>query len=197
MSDPYIVLAAGSAVRYDGFYKEQLTTESGATLKERLKSQFDDAFYFGPKQCPHTCCACDTFMQTEPLWPEDRVTILLSDVYYTDAVADRIKACMLPIAFFSDTQDIFAISFDAHIGRILLLPAAKRVLDEGGHNHGRLWEMYRKMLCVAHTETVPPPGNLFLEIVSDETQDFDSPEEYRRWRSGKVKNVLHKPTPKL
>lgn len=193
---PYIVLAAGSAVRYDGFYKEQLTTESGATLKERLHSQFDDAFYFNSKLCPKTCCACDTFVQTEPFWSE-RVVILLSDVFYTDATAKRIKACRRPVAFFSDTQDIFAICFEKAVGADILIPAAKRVLAEGGHNRGRLWEMYRKMLCIGHTVTVPPPDNPFLEIVSDETQDFDSPEEYRRWRSGVVKNAKYQPTPKL
>jgi hypothetical protein len=187
-----IVLSAGSAVRYSGFHKEQLTDETGMTLKERLKKQFPDAFYFDEKQCPKTCCACDTFIQTAPLWGE-RVTILLSDVFYTDATANRIRLCMLPVAFFSDTQDIFAISFDAHIGMAILLPAAKRVLDEGGHNKGRLWEMYRKMLFINHTVKVPPPNNPFLEIVSDETQDFDSPDEYYRWRSGQTKNVLYQP----
>lgn len=191
----FIVLAAGSAVRFKGFYKEQLTDEDGFMLKERVMRQFPCAFYVDNKIVPTTCCACDTFIQTEKYW-EDRTTILLSDVFYTDDAAERIKACMLPVAFFSDTQDIFAISFDAHVAKILLLPAAKKVLDEGGHNHGRLWEMYRKMLCISHTTKLPPPNNPFLEIVSDRTQDFDSPDEYYRWRSGQNKNALYQPKEK-
>lgn len=188
----YIALAAGSALRYQGFYKEQLTTHDGQMLKERLAAQFPGVFFVTEKVCPVTSCACDTFIQTEPFWDE-RVAILLSDVFYTDDTADRIKACHRPVAFFSDTQDIFAISFERGTGEILLLPAARRVMDEGGHNNGRLWEMYRKMLRVDHTVTVPPPGNPFLELVSDETQDFDTPEDYLRWRSGKVKNAIYQP----
>ncbi len=168
---------------------------TGQTLLERAKRQFPKLRRITRSAVPESSCTCETFMATSGLWDE-YVTILLGDVFYTDAFAAEIRVCQKPLVFFSDTQDIFAISFTRTIGKLILHPAARDVVQYGvANNRGRLWEMYRKVLQLPDDATLPTPDKQFIQMVHDETQDFDTPEEYEAWISGVTKNKLQKLQP--
>lgn len=196
MTYRYIMLEAGVSERFGKKEKSSLVvSDTGQTLLERAKRQFPRLRRITRSAVPDSLCACETFMASSGLWDE-YVTILLGDVFYTDAFAAEIRSSQQPLVFFSDTQDIFAISFTKAIGKFILYPAAREVVEYGlANNRGRLWEMYRKVLQLPDDATVPTQDRQFIQVVNDETQDFDTPEEYEAWISGVTKNKLQKLQP--
>lgn len=190
MTTAYVCLAAGQARRMFGIPKWGLWIPAdGKTLRERLEGQFPGVRYLTHATHPHSRCASETFLLSEPLWA-DRTVILLGDVWYSDLTAARIKNSTRDLVFFSDKQDIFAIKFDWAIGENRLLPAASEATQYFMHNDGRLWETYRRLLGIPPKDTLPPPSLPCLELISDDTQDFDTWEEYTAWLKGERKNRL-------
>ena len=188
-----ISLAAGKSDRFGGVPKYMLQV-GPETLVARANRQFNCPRVITNEMIPQTRCTCESFILSSESWKiHHRIVVILADVWFTYIAAERIMDCRRELAFFSDTQDIFAIKFDYDVGMDLLVPCAREVIETGMHNKGRLWEMYRKLLHLPDTAGLPPMSNLFLELVSDETQDFDSMEEYEDFISGrKYKNKLFK-----
>jgi len=129
-----------------------------------------------------TKCTTETFFRTRSLWYEDSVAlIILGDVMFTDAAVRKMLEddqglCL----WYTDTQDIFAVKMHRW-SYPCVLRAAKRVFSmDPLENDGRLWQVH--FACKgAHKNQCH---------IDDETQDFDSAEDYDNWLKGVSKNKL-------
>jgi hypothetical protein len=127
----------------------------------------------------------ETMLKALHLWGEKRTTFLFGDCYYSDAAAQTILDCSLPYAHICRTHhseitgkpygETFAISWAASMNEAVLAE-----LPKGGTS----WQLYRRM---AGIEELPEDVN-YLELsprclirIDDETDDFDSIEDYERW----------------
>ena len=185
----FVVLAAGEAARFGGAPKHLLEVDR-ETLGARIDRQFPSPVWMTADTCPGSRSTCETFLRSRPHWGEESVTILYGDVYYTDPVAEALREFTWYLSFFSDRQDIFALRVPATFYEEVENAAAKAI--DTGNNNGRLWEMYRQLHGMKVTDTVPPPDDRAIRLVSDRTQDFDEPGEYEEFLEGISKNQLFK-----
>ncbi len=139
---------------------------------------------------------CETLLSTSSLWPRfQRVAVLLGDTYYTTNSLDTTLYVEKNFCVYSDTQDIFALTYSCTVfdevrdmlSRIVLAQA-----DGAGHNKGRLWELYRAWHRLPDHAPVPieETRGVSYEPIADRTQDFDTMEEYESFMRGDSKNVL-------
>lgn len=191
MNTVNISLCAGKSERFEGKPKHCLKVD-GETLIDRQRRQFDGIRIIDNSEVGSTIATCETLMLSSHLWIRPRTIVLLGDVYYTDSVVKRIKQCLLPIVFWSDEQDIFAIKF--HVSEACrIIAGCQHVLSGKIRNNGRLWELYRYFVGFPWNAHLPDDERRFLQLVSDKTQDFDTPQEYDDFINGKMKNKLYHP----
>lgn len=188
----FITLCAGLSKRFNGKPKHLLELY-GETILGRQVNQFNpiiaDSDLVG-----HTEWTCETLLKTKPYWADDRVGILLGDVFYTEATAQKIINAFGSITFWSDLQDIFAITFGPSDFE-KIIECATKVIEPDGievHNLGRLWELYRKLKNLDNSAPLPPDDREYLELISDETQDFDDEVDCENFKAGISKNRLMK-----
>lgn len=199
-----IVLAAGEAKRFDGEIAKQRLTVGGEELLERIERLFGEPVVMTnnpeviasgvgiparPQRSENTSA---TVWSSRAYWGSVTTTILFGDVYYTEGAASQILGCTDDLAFFTDGQDLFALTFTAKMNREVA--GAAEHCANVGNNRGRVWEIYRKINGGIHDFPVKPGDakHPMLQFITDATQDFDSMEEYEAFLEGRSKNVLKK-----
>ena len=127
----------------------------------------NDALIFYPEN--NTKCV-NTVLSTQSLW-DDRVIILLGDVYYNQKCLDMTFNCNQDLCVTSNGVEIFSLSF---------VPSAKIVMalqTAAQHPIGKLWHFYRAY-CGIEIDTHKRDRQGILSIPSDKTQDIDYWEDY-------------------
>ena len=187
MNVVYVSLCAGRSARFEGRPKHLLAI-GGETLIDRQRRQFGPVLVMDANEVGQTSATCETLILSAMHWGAGRVHILLGDAYYTDAAVIQINEDLHPVSFWTDGQDIFAISF--HLDHALpILRAAARVVAKKAHNNGRLWELYRVYSGLPDCAPLPKPDCRLIRIIKDETQDFDTPDDFNNFKSGIYKNA--------
>lgn len=194
------ILCAGNQERFDGFkFPKQLLIFDDETLIARtirqirkiglafrsvfIVTHLDGIFeqYANVIVPANRKTTCHTIMSTVEHWGgidhDGRIVILLGDVRYSDDAMEKIYSFDGPIGVFTDTGDIFALSFVTKESFVNQMIATIR------HNRSHIipirewYEAYR-----SEVETI---------IIADETQDFDRPYEYDDFNRGYSKNRMY------
>jgi len=189
-----LILACGKQDRftYNNYGIKQLLMVHGESLIDRMvrlsqpyqkpvivswkpELKRPEADYFTPVNCAYVL---DTLNDCADLWTE-RTIVLLGDVYYTDDCFKQIMEFTGDIGFFSDLNDIFAISFSNKFDM-------KQAIKD-------TFEMFLNKVPVIRFRNLwislgSGWGNLHL--IYDETQDFDIDNEYEDFLNGISKNRL-------
>lgn len=205
------ILCAGQASRWDGPGLKHLVPTHGEPLLHRtlrmlrevgrspiIVTHRHDLMVPGVLTLRPECheFTAQTVMSTRRHWHPLNNVFLLGDVVWTEAALHSVlhsTMCRDDVTFYTDTQDIFGMSYGGQPARLRLEGACAEVLKAAPvHNHGRLWEVYRKLHGLPNHAGVPLPEHYGgqLQLVDDETQDIDSEAEYRDWLHGVSKNKL-------
>lgn len=197
-----LILCAGDSKRFSWegrskhrliVYSEELLTRMVRQCSERgekptivthrpeiLRGLVDYGYsLFDPQYREYTC---DTLRSTSPLWDE-RVTVLLGDVIYSDELLNEILLQHRPIMFWGSQFDgeIYSLSFTDHSEIIRGLFEVKRRVSMG--HHGQLWQLFYSLndLCPqVHPNSIPLKYFSYVSS-TDITQDFDSVEDYEKF----------------
>lgn len=119
---------------------------------------------------------------------EDKNIFLFGDVYYTEETIKKILNSN-GLEFFSDGQDLFAVSVP--FGSIEYFNEALLKAIGTGNNNGRIWEAYRAMFGIDTYPMFEGCGQPFITYIGDETQDFDTEEDYTNYLKGISKNIIY------
>lgn len=187
-----LILAAGDASRHNGGNKPLLMV-NGETLLDRIWRQFGQ--FESPKLVTHNSeiwpssnpfCAdrfvpsgrrwvVETLLSSRPIWNENGATIiLLGDVFYTEHAVDEMFNDDLKCAAFGKGCNIHGMRWNSrHHGKIALelRKAIERAEKKpNAYGAGKLWTFIA---------SVEPP----IPVIDfgDETTDFDSPLEHKRF----------------
>lgn len=195
-----IILAAGEATRWDGEGIKQLVEVDGMPLLERTLKQLDkhhcDIVIMGNERLAQfakcrtpevTCCTTDTLLRSYETWGQ-RNYVILGDVYFTNAAMDQMFRCTKRFCVFTDTVDIFALTFTSFV-----IPqmeeAIKRTVNEAARTGGRIHELYREWHQVPRGTKCPWISGTY-QTLGDETQDFDCLKDLEQFRAGHTKNHI-------
>ena len=198
-----LILCAGNQDRFDGGIYKQMLLIHGEPLLFRTIRQCEKGFTsvvtkyggFNPPSPYQTTCylmahqarwTCETIYNTRHLWsPDGQTRILLGDVMFTDEAIATIMQNRESMRFYGDTRDFFAISFSAQYAPVLssTLQSLVSKCKTPGTAHCRLLHLYRFMGM--------PDARLVL--IGDDTQDFDTNQDYEQWSRGISKNRLKNP----
>lgn len=188
MSDTFSIflLAAGEAERHNGGNKAALMVGNETVLERtvRLCAPWRHVFRIVTHRpdISHPSVSSmvpegrrwvtETLFSTSRLWQFMPVIVLLGDVYYTEAAIERIFS----------TGHTAAFGHDCHIHALRIQPESfndvqaslKRCVEAAEkhprhHGAGKLWTFVQ---CTPNTSTID---------FEDETTDFDSPQEHRRF----------------
>jgi FkbM family methyltransferase len=203
MSHQVIILAAGEASRWAGPQPKQLVEVEGEPVIHRAARLFPGALVAtnNPALVPPAATAlavkkhgstAETLLSAAPDWG-DRTIILFGDTYYTNAAAKTIRQNSLPLAFFTDGQDLFGLAFDR--SKHALLKRHLKKVAESKENAGRLWEVYRAIHGIESFPLTAADAPDSVVFIGDATQDFDAPQEYRDFLNGISKNHIHSAKP--
>ena len=144
------------------------------TWKPELEGFDADYHFFDERNC-----VLNTLKSTRQLWHHKNI-VLLGDVMYTEDSMKRILECDKDLCFFTDINDIFAFVFT-------------------GNYPGDIAYHLSRCIDINKNEVVTRFRHLFayfgsrwdsLELICDETQDFDQDLEYDEFLEGKSKNRL-------
>lgn len=191
------ILCAGKQTRWTGYAPKQFISVNGESLIERtlrltggtIVSHRTEFNCLGKVINPSSRrSACATLRSCSKYF-EDRNIILLGDVYYTEDSIELIKSYNGDLQFFSDGQDIFAISFSANSVNTIL--SSIQIALKSGNNNGRLWEIYREIFGIETFPMFQGSGQPCITYIEDETQDFDTEEDYRNYLNGISKNIIY------
>lgn len=192
------ILCAGKQTRWTGSEPKQLLSVNGEPIIERTLRLAEDAFIvshrkefkrFGNVIRPSfKRSTCETLLSCSKHFTERNI-ILLGDVYYTEESIDTILKYDGDLQFFSDGQDIFGISFNS-VSMPTFLTALKIALRSGSNN-GRLWEAYRGIFGIDTFPMFEGCGQPCITYIGDETQDFDTEEDYNNYLNGISKNIIY------
>jgi hypothetical protein len=188
------VLCAGHQSRWAGGYPKQMAKINGQPLLERTLDMLharhllpivvthvdilkpDDGQFLHPERNQTTP---DTILSTRQQWDgHGRIRFWCGDVYFTPPTMTRIVEYDGAFGVFTDTRDIFALSFAGSMTANVIGACNKAIADYP--QTAKLWKLVKSM----------PPGQASMELVADETQDFDSVGNYRNFLAGHTKNLL-------
>lgn len=199
----FFILAAGQQTRWGNRGLKQLVTINKKPLIRRTYEQFSkhgtvhivtihkDIRRLFPKETIITPedyrYTITSALSTQDHW-DQRSTILLGDVYYTDEAVKTIVQNNDPFKVFGSARhvEIYAISFTDKDGVIEAAEQGVKNADEGGR--GKLWEIYKPysgvQLKVEYPVPIPDFNEYFIRI-EDDTQDFDTEEEWLNFKNEK------------
>lgn len=207
MRKTVFILGAGHALRTGGRPKFLMRVDdTNTSLLKRMVLQINgrarvhlairdpayNSFGFKPDPIPVVArdsrCTCESLVACRN-YMNGRVIVLLGDVYYTDKTMEDILSNTSPFCIWTDKQDIFAMAFyrACPIMESAWVVANQPII----RNNGRLWEAYRHMIREDGTG-IPTLVEGMVRYVCDETQDFDTHDDYTNFRKGKTKNQLLK-----
>lgn len=130
---------------------------------------------------------CQTLLSTTPLWPLSKPLIVVhGDVYFTRDCRDKmIEWDGREIAFFWDTQEVFGLVAPGPMQQTL--ERYVRLVVERTHKKAKDNDCGLAGLLTAMQASQTPVTAI---PIADETQDFDTPDEYFGWQMGWRKNKL-------
>ncbi len=199
-----LILCAGDSKRFSWegrskhrliVYGEELLTRMVRQCSERgekstivthrpeiLRGLFDyDYSLFIPQHREYTC---DTLRSTHPLWGNERVTVLLGDVIYSDELIDEILSNQKPIMFWGRSalvREIYSLSFTDRSEITRGLGDVMGRVSEG--YHGQLWQLFYSLNDLSpdcHPNSLPLKYFSYVSPL-DHTQDFDRVEDYEKF----------------
>jgi choline kinase len=190
-----VILAAGNQERWNigndsGYKIKQLIEIDGKTLIERIQDQFDGCvithnehiinhskYFARPEKYRWTI---ETLLSSQAQWSTQTI-VLLGDVYYSNSSVKEIKEFSGGLMFFGTTGEIFAISFKNHefVRHNLERAVYKHERDLSLKHDGRLWAFYR--MCSGLKIKNHKFNENNFTFIDDETQDFDSIEDYHNF----------------
>lgn len=188
-----LILCAGNQRRFRANYPKQLALFHNQPLLHRTITQcnlkqtvpyiithnqqiikFTDdylAYVFRPY---NDFTVCDTLLNTQTLW-QARTIVLLGDVYYTADTIDKIWKCNQELCVYSNSTEIFAVSFIPHQKIVYHLSIAA-VTD-----YPKLWAFYRLYCGFSHhSDQFDTYG--IMNMINDETGDVDTVEQYEHYK---------------
>jgi len=129
----------------------------------------------------------DRFCSCYPIWKEETL-FLYGDVYYTEeAMKTIINTDVMDFEFFGrfgqreefkkNNGEIFAVKIK-NINWFKNACEFIREEEKKGNLRGIGWDVYKTLLHIPYKELYLK-GN--FTVINDETEDFDSPEEYENW----------------
>jgi hypothetical protein len=149
----------------------------------------------------------DTIAATTRFWAERNIG-LMGDVWFSDRAMDIITTpggfhFYGRIGFSHITKgqaELFAWSWDstcfASVTQALRASQEQSAalqpdeVDGAGWNHGGLWQLYRGCAGLPLVGHARDDSGLWVEI-SDFTDDFDTPEQYRTWQRQYARRIIH------
>ena len=154
------------------------------TIHDAIKQLFPKEAIINPRDHRYTTTS---MLSTEDHWKQ-RSTILLGDVYYSDEAVKTIVQNKDPFKVCGSfiQVEIFAISFTDNDGVKSALVKAIENADSGGR--GKLWEVYKSYSGVELKVEYPvpmPPLNDNFTMIDDDTQDFDTKDEWLDFKNKK------------
>ena len=180
-----IILAGGRGQRWEGKTQKQLIKISGEPLIKRTQRQVK-RFNWEPivatsrddirNECERTIepdvgCIAKGLVSCRECWGEKTV-VLHGDVVFTDSAIQSILMCESHVRFFGRNKDVFGLFFDRFGGEelYLILP---RLINYAvrGECEGNLHDLY-----TAYYQ------DIIFKKIDDWTQDFDTVEEYEKFR---------------
>jgi hypothetical protein len=216
-----LILCAGNGVRWGDYMgvpkqlikinDETLLHRTLRLLKENDKSRIsivtnDDRLrlgYHNEFQPRRSRWIVETVLSTRELW-EERVIVLLGDVFYTEQAMHEITKFSDDLGFFGrpgpsrytarNHGEIFAVSFSRGVAERFTQVALLTLECAVNGAWGNLWDLY-------HTYVGMPLNSKKFEsrifhIIDDFTDDFDIPADYcranSRYRITTSGNVLQK-----
>jgi hypothetical protein len=184
-----LILAAGEADRWKAPVPKQLADIGRRPLIARTIEQARDMFgtepeilttdldiakqgkFFAPDQ--HKFLV-DTLLFSQELW-ENKVIVLLGDVYYSDELLVKVNNCNNQTLFFGRLLEIYALVFNDYD---LIRQVIRNIADLG---EGKLWNIWYELNGYPHNEhTYPHHANPYFRRVDDDdiTMDIDTWEDY-------------------
>ena len=194
-----IITAAGAYKRWDRPYPKQLACISGEFILPRIVKYahrycskvyvmtHDDII---KRAVSGSCtvvhpekheCLLETIHSSIELW-EDRVFIILGDVYFTNASIDAVFQDNGVLRFFGNMGELFGMAFDPIKQQIVEQALQSSLLDYEGNPHdgsGKLWQLYRT-LCGFPLHEQRLDGELLHSIEDGITDDVDTMFDYLR-----------------
>ncbi len=201
-----LILCAGSGSRWGNYLgvPKQLIPIRGEALVHRMvrslhenrisdidviaqdaRLQVDGCGFFKPSR---SRCIVETLLSTKDLWQKHTI-ILLGDVFYSDYAMQTITNSDRRVRVFGRPGassvtgkpwgEIFAIAFNQN-GIKDVLHCTRIVLGDAVFGRsGKLWQLYRSLIDTP-LDSHQTEATIFLTI-DDITDDFDFPEDYRRF----------------
>jgi len=217
-----LVLCAGYGERFRGSLKQEVVVD-GLPLLDRTIGQFarwsEDFCVVTDKvglcvnrqmrlEPEDRCCTCASLLSARSRWSEtDRTAVLLGDVYFTDhAVSMIMEVKPEGVAFFTDTQDIFAVVFEARVNgevEVMLRQLIARARDTNDPGLGKMWDWFRAFhgMTERNNEEMKTLSNVAMNHtwipIGDRTQDFDTQEQYQAFMAKRWKNAFIKGTARM
>ena len=147
--------------------------------------EFERMYIAGFMYTKRFCGTCDTILDTQPFWRNnERVTFLMGDVFYTEEAMAKIMRTELPIAFFGDGQETFAISIE-HSQFGIITDCAQAALESA---HGNADMGGKQALWLKLHAAKANPAKVWI---TDRTQDFDTRADYKAFMRGQSKNRMN------
>jgi len=195
--DTVLIMAAGTHERFPGVIKQLMYVgeESiiGRTVRQVNEREREpwivtheqyiiDEFQTTMHEIPYRRdCLLASILSTHRFW-DNRMTVLLGDVVYTDAALDTIFADHRYPAFFGNKRDIFALVFDDCEGM------ARTIGDTISAGGKTLWHLYYTIIGVFPTRKYVYKNEWPMIEINDGTDDVDTPQGYadllKRWPQG-------------
>lgn len=184
-----IILAAGQGDRWQAPVPKQLVDIGGRPLIARTIEQARNVFGAEPKIFATEAeivkqgygivpdqhgRLVDTLLSSKDHW-ENKVIVLLGDVYYSDELMVKINNCNNQTLFFGRLLEIYALAFNDHD---LIRQSIRNISDLEG---GKLWNIWYELNEYPNdTHTYPHKDNPFFRRVDDDdiTMDVDAWEDY-------------------
>lgn len=201
MIETILILAAGDASRFGGFPKSNLMVD-GERLLDRQVRQFrkhtqklvlvthrpdvnhEEVLKVEPVS---RRWKCDTLLNSEPEWGTGDLLVIHGDVRFTDeCVQTMVSVERDRTSFFWDGHEVFGM-FTPRQCRASMLRALCEIVRLTFKNAGI-------DNCCGLSILKRELESMHIDIravgIKDETQDFDTPEEYEGWKQGWRKNKL-------
>lgn len=152
------------------------------THRDDIEEHLSSCSYtmFSPERREYTC---DTLRSTASLWDQGKTVILLGDTFYTDGVIRHILYVLDSVSFFGSLKEreIYALTFRDNRRILEALEEVEKRFKEGFH--GQLWQLFyaiNRFQPDKHPKYIPFKDRMFINVW-DDTQDFDSVEDYKKY----------------
>lgn len=186
------ILSAGVQTRFpDNYFPKQLLEINNETILSRQVRQLKE-FNLVPfvvtknsliKSQSPLCInpkfndsILDTLSSTRDFWKDERIVILLGDVFYSKQLFKNIMESTVPLKFWLTGSEIFALSFDKSQQNTVL--GALEFCIRNIWSGVKLWHLYRRLNGGVLETHVIYENEMSSDIITDYSFDIDSLVQY-------------------